>query len=29
VTLQNRSAKAPAFLFVAEKAPLHRKLGSN
>ena len=27
VTLKNRSATAPAFLFVADEAPLHRKLG--
>ncbi|MEJ5897813.1 cupin domain-containing protein [Aquabacterium sp. G14] len=27
VTLKNRSASAPAFLFVADEAPLHRKLG--
>ena len=27
VTLTNRSASAPAFLFVADEAPLHRKLG--
>jgi len=27
LTLRNRSATAPAFLFVADEAPLHRKLG--
>jgi gentisate 1,2-dioxygenase len=27
VTLRNRSAGAPAFLFIADEAPLHRKLG--
>ena len=27
VSLKNRSASAPAFLFVADEAPLHRKLG--
>lgn len=27
VTLKNRSADAPAFLFIADEAPLHRKLG--
>jgi gentisate 1,2-dioxygenase len=27
VTLTNRSSSAPAFLFVADEAPLHRKLG--
>jgi gentisate 1,2-dioxygenase len=27
VTLANRSADAPAFLFIADEAPLHRKLG--
>jgi gentisate 1,2-dioxygenase len=27
VTLANRSADAPAFLFVADESPLHRKLG--
>ena len=27
VELQNRSASAPAFLFIADEAPLHRKLG--
>ncbi|HEX2389668.1 MAG TPA: cupin, partial [Casimicrobiaceae bacterium] len=27
VTLQNRSANAPAFLFLADETPLHRKLG--
>jgi gentisate 1,2-dioxygenase len=27
VTLKNRSASAPAFLFIADEAPLHRKLG--
>jgi gentisate 1,2-dioxygenase len=27
VTLKNRSATDPAFLFVADEAPLHRKLG--
>jgi len=27
VTLKNRSATTPAFLFVADEAPLHRKLG--
>jgi gentisate 1,2-dioxygenase len=27
VTLKNRSASVPAFLFVADEAPLHRKLG--
>ena len=27
VTLQNRSATEPAFLFVADESPLHRKLG--
>ena len=27
VTLKNRSASQPAFLFVADEAPLHRKLG--
>ena len=27
VTLKNRSATEPAFLFVADEAPLHRKLG--
>ena len=26
-TLTNRSAKAPAFLFIADETPLHRKLG--
>ena len=27
VTLSNRSAAAPAFVFMADEAPLHRKLG--
>jgi gentisate 1,2-dioxygenase len=27
ITLTNRSATAPAFLFIADEAPLHRKLG--
>lgn len=27
VTLANRSADAPAFLFIADESPLHRKLG--
>ena len=27
ITLQNRSASAPAFLFIADESPLHRKLG--
>jgi gentisate 1,2-dioxygenase len=27
ITLKNRSADQPAFLFVADEAPLHRKLG--
>jgi gentisate 1,2-dioxygenase len=27
VTLQNRSPGAPAYLFIADEAPLHRKLG--
>jgi gentisate 1,2-dioxygenase len=27
VRLVNRSARAPAFLFVADETPLHRKLG--
>jgi gentisate 1,2-dioxygenase len=27
VTLANRSATAPAFLFIADETPLHRKLG--
>ncbi|HET6803506.1 MAG: cupin domain-containing protein [Betaproteobacteria bacterium] len=27
VTLQNRSANAPAFLFLADETPLHKKLG--
>ena len=27
VSLRNRSATAPAFLFVADETPLHRKLG--
>ena len=27
VSLRNRSAKGPAFLFIADEAPLHRKLG--
>ncbi|MNL89813.1 Gentisate 1,2-dioxygenase [compost metagenome] len=27
VTLANRSANAPAFLFIADESPLHRKLG--
>lgn len=27
VTLRNRSAKEPAFLFIADESPLHRKLG--
>jgi gentisate 1,2-dioxygenase len=27
ITLANRSASAPAFLFVADESPLHRKLG--
>ncbi len=27
VTLRNRSADTPAFLFIADEAPLHRKLG--
>jgi gentisate 1,2-dioxygenase len=27
VTLVNRSASAPAFLFIADESPLHRKLG--
>ena len=27
VTLQNRSANEPAFVFIADEAPLHRKLG--
>ena len=27
VTLRNRSASAPAFIFIADETPLHRKLG--
>ena len=27
VTLHNRSEKSPAFIFIADEAPLHRKLG--
>ena len=27
VTLRNRSADAPAFIFIADESPLHRKLG--
>jgi gentisate 1,2-dioxygenase len=27
VTLANSSASAPAFLFMADETPLHRKLG--
>jgi gentisate 1,2-dioxygenase len=27
VTLENRSASAPAFIFIADETPLHRKLG--
>lgn len=27
VTLVNRAAGAPAFLFLADESPLHRKLG--
>jgi gentisate 1,2-dioxygenase len=27
VTLHNASATEPAFLFVADESPLHRKLG--
>jgi len=27
ITLTNRSASAPAFVFIADEAPLHRKLG--
>ena len=27
VTLRNRSATAPAFLFIADETPLHQKLG--
>ncbi|MGH6625480.1 MAG: cupin domain-containing protein, partial [Burkholderiaceae bacterium] len=27
VTLANASAGAPAFLFIADETPLHRKLG--
>jgi gentisate 1,2-dioxygenase len=27
VSLRNRSATAPAFVFIADEAPLHRKLG--
>jgi gentisate 1,2-dioxygenase len=27
VTLKNVSAKEPAFLFMADESPLHRKLG--
>ena len=27
VTLANRSSAAPAFFFVADESPLHRKLG--
>jgi gentisate 1,2-dioxygenase len=27
VTLTNRSASEPAFLFIADESPLHRKLG--
>jgi gentisate 1,2-dioxygenase len=27
ITLKNRSASVPAFVFIADEAPLHRKLG--
>jgi gentisate 1,2-dioxygenase len=27
VTLANRSATEPAFVFIADESPLHRKLG--
>jgi gentisate 1,2-dioxygenase len=27
ITLANRSASEPAFLFIADESPLHRKLG--
>jgi gentisate 1,2-dioxygenase len=27
VTLINRSASAPAFIFIADETPLHKKLG--
>jgi gentisate 1,2-dioxygenase len=27
VTLHNRSDQAPAFFFIADESPLHRKLG--
>jgi gentisate 1,2-dioxygenase len=27
VILHNRSAKSPAFIFIADETPLHRKLG--
>ena len=27
VSLTNRSANAPAFIFIADETPLHRKLG--
>ncbi|MFM8344197.1 MAG: hypothetical protein ACKOB5_06785, partial [Betaproteobacteria bacterium] len=27
MTLTNRSASEPAFLFIADESPLHRKLG--
>ena len=27
VTLSNRSADQPAFVFIADESPLHRKLG--
>jgi gentisate 1,2-dioxygenase len=27
ITIKNRSANAPAFLFMADESPLHRKLG--
>ena len=27
VTLTNRAADAPAFVFIADESPLHRKLG--
>jgi gentisate 1,2-dioxygenase len=27
VTLANRSASAPAFIFIADETPLHKKLG--
>jgi len=27
VTLRNSSSRAPAFIFIADETPLHRKLG--